>query len=59
MQICDFKKAARSLETAFGLDRATPVQTDLALCYYELKEYRLAMLNLQDVLGVVQSKILL
>ncbi len=58
MQICDFKKAARSLETAFGLDRATPVQTDLALCYYELKEYRLAMLNLQDVLSVVQSKIL-
>jgi len=58
MQTGEYKKALNSLETAFKFDTSDPIKTDLALCLYEVKEYRKCFFLLEEILENSKSKVL-
>lgn len=58
MQAKNYPKASSTLKKAFELENSIPIQTDLALSYYELKDYSSAFFHLKNVLKADNNKFL-
>jgi len=58
MQNGNLKNALKSLKTAFELEASTPIETDLALCFYKLNNFKNALLHLKNVLDKANDRVL-
>lgn len=58
MQEGELENALPSLQTAFSLENSTPIETDLALCFYKLEDFKNAFEHLKNVINDAENKTL-
>lgn len=58
MQAGNYQKALKSLETAYKLEKSLPIESDLALCYFELKNYKNAYQHFKKIAPKANSRVI-